>query len=271
MPFGDAATGSASGFRGPGGRTYVDGVPYDDPAAADAAAQSAQSRQQSVTPTPAPASYSGLVGATGGETAPAQTPVYNPMLSMPGSSSPVYTTGKNPAGEFVNNPNGGVPLPTDLAVSDSVKQGDMKYQAQLQADAEARRLGYLSKVTGANPQVGGGAPAYDETAARAAAFARAKEQAGGTALASLRALQEVMANSGKMGSSQEAQGEEAIAGGAAGSVNDFTREQLMQDLNRAAQVGDRNYQGAITQRGQNLSMVPSLMGLITASNGVGAY
>ena len=141
--------------------------------------------------------------------------------------------------------------------------------ANLQAEAERRRLGYLSTVTGQqSPQVGPqGGPSFDENAARTAAFARAKEQAGSTALASLKALQDVMAESGKTGSSIEAQGISNILGGAGGAVNNFTRTQLIQDLNRAADIADRNQQNAITQRGQNLSLIPSLMGLITATGG----
>ena len=144
----------------------------------------------------------------------------------------------------------------------------MNLAAKLQADAEARRLGYLSTVTGQHPQVAGGNIAADETAARAAAFARAKEQAGNTANASLKALGDVMAGRGMTGSSVEGSAIADIVGGAQGGVNEFTREQLIQDLNRAAGISDRNYQGAVTQRGQDLSMVPSLMGLITASGGL---
>lgn len=151
-----------------------------------------------------------------------------------------------------------------------LKSSQMDKAAKLQADAEARRLGYLSTVTGQqSPQVPNQAgPASNENAARAAAFARAKEQAGSTALASLKALQDVMASSGKMGSSVEGNMKAAIIGGAGHDINDFTRTQLMQDLNRASEVGDRNYQGQITQRGQNLSLIPSLMGLITQTGGV---
>lgn len=146
----------------------------------------------------------------------------------------------------------------------------MDQAAKLQADAEQRRLGYLSTITGQqSPQVPNQAgPAADEGAARAAAFARAKEQAGSTALASLKALSDVMAESGKMGSSVEGNAKASIIGGAGHDINDFTRTQLIQDLDRAAEVGDRNYQGQVTQRGQNLSLIPSLMGLITAGGGV---
>ena len=165
-------------------------------------------------------------------------------------------------------------LESQLALQQATQGGDLKSKqmeqaARLQAQAEARRLGYLSTITGQqSPQVGPQAgPAGDEMAARAAAFARAKEQAGQTALASLQSLQDVMSESGKTGSSIESQGIQNIIGGGSGAINNFTRTQLMNDLNRAAEVGDRNQQNAITQRGQNLSLIPSLMGLITATGG----
>lgn len=145
------------------------------------------------------------------------------------------------------------------------RQQQSQLNATLQQQAEARRLGYLSTVTGKeSPQVPDQVgPAADENAARAAAFARAKEQAGATALASVKSLQDIMANSGLTGSSVEGNAIASAVGGGAGRINDFTRTQLMTDLNRAADVADRNYAGRITQRGQNLSLMPSLMGLIT--------
>ncbi len=77
-----------------------------------------------------------------------------------------------------------------------------------------------------------------------------------------------MANRGTMGGSAEQAGIAGILGNTAGGVNDITRDQLIMDLNRAADISDQGYQGAITQRGQNLSMVPSLMGLITGGGGL---
>lgn len=142
-------------------------------------------------------------------------------------------------------------------------------RAQLQAEAEQRRLGYIKTLTSnQSPMVGPqGGPAGDENAARAAAFGRAKEQAGQTALASLKSLQDVMASSGLTGSSVEAQGIQNVIGGGAGAVNNFTRTQLIQDLNRAAEIADQNQQNAITQRGQNMSQIPSLVSLLSATGG----
>lgn len=160
------------------------------------------------------------------------------------------------------------------AAADAARRGQMELAAKLQADAEARRLGMLSTL---KTTAGGIAPPAvthagigptDEVAARGAAFARAKEQAGRTALSSLKALQDVVESQGLMGSSIEAARAGEIVGGARADVGDFTTEQLISDLNRAAEISDLSYQGGITQRGQDISLLPSLLGLITAGGGL---
>lgn len=87
-----------------------------------------------------------------------------------------------------------------------------------------------------------------------AAFARGKDQAGQTARASLTALRGEMAGRGLRGSGIEA-GEvgKTIARGAAG-VNEFTREQAIQDAGNAADLAKQEYQGRITQRGQDIGV-----------------
>lgn len=139
--------------------------------------------------------------------------------------------------------------------------------ARTQAQAEQRRMAMLSTSgVGTTPgMVSHGDVTGDEAGARNAAFARAKEQAGQTALASLKALQEVMAGSGRMGSSMEAQGIADIVGEGMGDVNEFTRDKLIADLAREGEIADMNFQGQITQRGQNMSMTPSLLAMLTSS------
>lgn len=133
------------------------------------------------------------------------------------------------------------------------------------------RLGALQPYLG---QGGGGAPPVQmgqgggmgggEQAARAAAFARAKETSGQNALAAFKGLQANVENTGRMGSSYEAQGLGAILGGAQNGVNDFTREQLIQDLNRQAGIADETYQGNITQRGQDIQRQQAILALLNA-------
>lgn len=144
----------------------------------------------------------------------------------------------------------------------------LNQRASLNAEEESRRISEISSLTGASgstPHVSASAVPFDETGARNAAFARAKDTAGQTALSSLKALQDVVDTRGLDGSSIEAAGTGQVMAGAAGALGGFTREQLIQDLNRAASLSDRNYQGDITQRGQDMQMIPSLLSLITTS------
>ena len=105
----------------------------------------------------------------------------------------------------------------------------------------------------------------DETAARGAAFARAKEMAAQTARASLSSLEDVSAERGLMGSTIEAGEQGRAIGGARADINDFLREELMSDTKRAENVRNLRYQGDITQRGQDLSRQQSLLGLLAGS------
>jgi hypothetical protein len=142
-----------------------------------------------------------------------------------------------------------------------------RQQEMLLADKLARdRMTSLSSLMGteSQPRVSM-SPGPDETAARAAAFARAKEQAGATARASLRSLQGVIDERGMTGSSTEAAQTGGVLGGAVNTVGDFTREQLMQDLGRAERIADLTYQGNITQRGQDLNKQQALLGLMVGA------
>lgn len=139
--------------------------------------------------------------------------------------------------------------------------GEKAFSSQLAALGPL--LGSSSTVgtAGSGSSIPGGM-SPEETAARAAAFARAKEQSGLTAQGAMKGLEGAMESSGMMGSSLEAQGQGAVVGSAANGVNDFTREQLISDLNRYSGIADETYQGNITQRGQDLQQKNALLGLI---------
>ena len=147
----------------------------------------------------------------------------------------------------------------------------MEQSAALQAQAEQRRLGYLSQLqaaggAGVSPVQYGGAGGADGTAARDAIFARAKDKAGQIARASLNALRNVMGERGLSGSSIEGLQQAGVVGAAGSELGDVNREQMIQDLNRQAEIQDLVYQGGIAQRGQTLAAnrPESLLGLITA-------
>lgn len=92
----------------------------------------------------------------------------------------------------------------------------------------------------------------DMSAARSAAFARAKEQAGQTARSAIEALRGTMAERGLLGSGIEGGQTAEIIRGAAQGPNEITREQAIQDAANAAEWGAMQYQGGITQRGQDI-------------------
>lgn len=121
----------------------------------------------------------------------------------------------------------------------------------------------------------GGIP-FDEAGARGAAFARAKERTGQTSRAALDALRGVLSSSGRLGGQFEAEKTGQVIGGAAGDLGEFEREQLIQDLQRAGQISDREAAGALTRRGQDISLLQSrqssLQGLLSAlQSGGGLY
>ncbi len=149
----------------------------------------------------------------------------------------------------------GVGLDTELGIRD-------KYNAQ----AEGRMQASLSSIGGSAPHSAAPtAPTFDEAGARAAAFARAKDQAGQTARSSLAGLREAMAGRNMLGGGAEAAATAQVAGNAGSQVNEFTREQLMQDLNRSAQTSDRERAAGLTERGQDMASRTSLLGLMRAS------
>jgi hypothetical protein len=140
-------------------------------------------------------------------------------------------------------------------------------KARLAQEAEARRLDQVRSLyssTGSSAPVTGGINPNEE-AARAASFARAKDAAGQNAIASLKALEDVMAGRGLRGSSIEADGTADIIMGGAGQIGEHIRSQMIGDANRAAQVADRDYAGAVTQRGQDMQRQQSLLSLLGGS------
>ena len=145
-----------------------------------------------------------------------------------------------------------------LAATSAGKQEDFNLQMQ----AEARRLGQLPMFMQQISGVGGpgtGQIPFDEEAARAEAFSRAKSMRGKTAQAALRSLADWSAATGRMGGGGEAELAANVLGEAGGGINDFIGEQYIQDLNRSRQISDRNYSGDLTRRGQDLAALQGLM------------
>ena len=138
-------------------------------------------------------------------------------------------------------------------------------QAANEADFNRRLATFRSLSGGGGSSAEDGNILADEQAARAAAFARAKDQAGQTARASLDALRSVMGERGILGGGMEGAGIASIIGGAQGELGEQGRMQAMSDVERAGQIADRNYAGGLTRRGQDISRKNSLLGIISSS------
>ena len=151
-------------------------------------------------------------------------------------------------------------LAPDYSREDSLRQQQWAREDQLAAEKRARQDALMSQfgsmfnqnnvpATVSRTQ---GPTAEQEAAARDAAFARSKEQAGQTARASMQSLQDAVGERGLMGSSVEAAQTGNIIGGAAGDIGEFLRDRAMTESAQASRNADTEYQGQVTQRGQTL-------------------
>ena len=121
----------------------------------------------------------------------------------------------------------------------------------------------LSGGGGGNTGAGGGMMA-SEQAARDAAFARAKEQSGQIAQSSLEGLRNSLSRRGiTSGGYANQQAAEALAP-ATDRLQDFTREGLIQDYNRAGQIGDRDAAAGLQREQMANQQKQSLLSLLTA-------
>lgn len=236
--------------------------------------------------------YSPMGGAIMGD-APAtgasvsQSTDYN----VPAGTSGAGAAAQVPAGSsYTFDPKSGQSQFQGTAVADApsslanagyaADQQSLQLRAKLQGEAEARRLAALSSqfTQGSGtlqPRVGASAIPTDENAARAAAFGRAKDQAGQIARSALTGIQENVAGRGVAGGGIEALKTAGAIQDASAPLQDLTREQYINDLNRGATISDETYQGNIAQRGQDVSQSnanrASLMALISSAFGSGIY
>lgn len=110
---------------------------------------------------------------------------------------------------------------------------------------------------------GGGGPAMpaqvgtialpDTSAAQANIFARAKDKVGLQTAGSLASLRSALAGRGSLGGGAEARGATNIISAGQGQLGDTTREQAIQEGNRLTDFAKLGYEGAISQRGQDIT------------------
>lgn len=94
--------------------------------------------------------------------------------------------------------------------------------------------------------------APDTSAATNAAFATAKDQAGAMSRASLTSLNDELGASGMVGSGAQVQGTRDIINTGAGQMGQVSRDLAGKTADQAADFAKMGYQGAITQRGQDI-------------------
>lgn len=110
---------------------------------------------------------------------------------------------------------------------------------------------------GSSGPVGGGtsvAPLQmpDQSAKNAAIFAQAKDQVGQMSRASLDSLAGELGSEGMLGGGAQAQATRDIISQGEGQLGDTVRANAVNDANLAADFAKTNYQGALTERGQNI-------------------
>jgi hypothetical protein len=176
----------------------------------------------------------------------------------------------NPNLDFNVSPTGATSLSNQTAQMKALAE----FQSRLQANTDAtKRSQQLSDRNSLFAQINRpaapsaatithGSVNGNEGDARAAAFSRAKDQAGRIARSSLTAIAEQMADRGVTGGGMQALREAGAISGAGAELQDLTRDQMIADVNREADIADMDYQGKITQRGQDLANRQSYMSLL---------
>jgi len=169
-----------------------------------------------------------------------------------------YTAAGSPAGNNIVTSPGGGGGNINLSRGSYEDQQAMLLRAKLANDAFGRVSGSTSGGASPTVQYGGA----DADAARAATFARAKEQAGMNAGAALKSLQDVMGSRGLRGSTIEGDlTNEAISGGRGDIANSITN-QLNEELGQQQHVADTTYAGGITQRGQDMNAKQAMLSIL---------
>ena len=162
----------------------------------------------------------------------------------------------------------------------------MAYAAKLQAEADARKYGYERETTGRAAKLQedaearrmamvkgllpGSTPTSDTSAitagntdeARANIYARAKDNIGLATRGAIDSLRNQFAGTGNFGGQRSAIG--GVVGTGAGQIGNVVRDQSINELDMLAGREKEERAAALTKRQQDMSILPSLYGLITA-------
>ncbi len=180
---------------------------------------------------------------------------YSGGIPMPGNTGIAggggygYPGAGSPAGNQVVSSTGDAGGRINLSRDAYESQQAMMLRAKLANDAFGKLSSQGGGQPGAQVQYGGA----NADAARAAAFARAKEQAGQNANASLKAMQDIMGRRGLRGSSIEAGAQGGILQSGGTDIANVITSQMEDELSNIQHVNDVTYQGGIAQRGQDMN------------------
>lgn len=142
----------------------------------------------------------------------------------------------------------------DREGADRAREASAKQvEADRQAANVAQMQGFLQQVTAmpttsAAPAV----PLPGTPSAADLAFARAKDKAGAIGSRAMEAAR----------SAGDGRAIEGVITGTANNLVDVATQQALSESQRAQDVEDRNFTSALTQRQQNLALLPSMMSLL---------
>lgn len=105
-------------------------------------------------------------------------------------------------------------------------------------------------------------PDADRTAAESAAFGRAKDRVGLATQGLLKSIRNNFAKRGLSGSPLAMSREAGALESGAGQIGEVIRDQAIEGLRRQYDVRDQNYQGDISQRGQDISAEQARQNLV---------
>lgn len=116
-----------------------------------------------------------------------------------------------------------------------------------------------SSATGSIGGPGGGTPASlagidlpDQSGSNDAIFAKAKDAVGRESRAAITSLNDELGSQGMLGGGAQAQATKDIVSDAAGNEGQVTRDLASKNADMSADFAKTNYQGKITQRGQDI-------------------
>ena len=104
-----------------------------------------------------------------------------------------------------------------------------------------------------NTTFSGNIAPIDMSAANAATFGKAKEQAGQTARSEIDSERGLLGAAGMLGSGAEAEETGKVVENAASQVNDITRQNAITESGQALDVAKANQSAALEQRGQDIA------------------